>query len=61
MSRVCSVFAAVAVMAGLLVGVQARAAGIETLLMPGKVIAGHAKFEQECAKCHDRANRDRQP
>jgi len=61
MSHVRSVFAAVAVMAGLLVGVQARAAGIETLLMPGKVIAGHAKFEQECAKCHDRANRDRQP
>ena len=28
------------------------AADIETLLMPGKVIAGHAKFESQCSKCH---------
>ena len=38
----------------------ARAASLETLLMPGKVIAGHAEFEQECGKCHDRADRARQ-
>jgi hypothetical protein len=24
----------------------------ETVLMPGKVIAGHAKWEEACAKCH---------
>lgn len=35
----------------------ASAAGIETLLMPGKVSAAHAKIEQECSKCHDRADR----
>ncbi len=28
------------------------AADIETLLMPGKVIQGHARFESECSKCH---------
>lgn len=26
----------------------------ETALMPGKVIEGHAKYEQECSKCHVR-------
>lgn len=29
-------------------------ASIESLLMPGEVIEGHAKYEQECAKCHER-------
>lgn len=38
----------------------ADAAGIETLLMPGAVIAGHAKVEQECSRCHDRADRHAQ-
>ena len=38
----------------------ARAASLETLLMPGPVIAGHAKYEQECSRCHDRADRSRQ-
>ncbi|MDQ1345419.1 MAG: hypothetical protein QG586_949, partial [Pseudomonadota bacterium] len=38
----------------------AHAANIETLLMPGPVIAGHAKYEQECSRCHDRADRSRQ-
>jgi hypothetical protein len=37
-----------------------RAASLETLLMPGKVIAGHAEFEEDCGKCHDRADRSRQ-
>jgi hypothetical protein len=31
-----------------------RAADIETLLMPGKVISGHAKYESECSLCHVR-------
>jgi len=33
------------------------AAGIETLLMPGKVAAAHAKLENECSNCHDRTNK----
>ncbi len=27
---------------------------VETALMPGQVIAGHAKWEEECTKCHKR-------
>lgn len=61
MSRVRPILAAVAVMASLLAGLPAQGASLETLLMPGQVIAGHAKFEQECARCHDRADRGRQP
>ena len=38
----------------------ARAAGIETLLMPGKVSQAHAKYETECSLCHDRTDRTRQ-
>src|SRR5712671_49057 len=36
------------------------AAGIETLLMPGKVANAHAKYEEKCENCHDRSNRERQ-
>jgi len=32
-----------------------EAASIETLLMPGKVIAGHEKYETDCTKCHGRS------
>jgi hypothetical protein len=39
---------------------RAVAAPIETLLMPGKVAAAHARIEQDCMQCHDRANRERQ-
>lgn len=35
----------------------ARADSIESVLMPGKVIEGHAKYESECAKCHMRFNK----
>ena len=35
------------------VGAQA----LEGVLMPGKVISGHAKFEQECDKCHVKFNK----
>lgn len=45
-------------LAGLLVaGISyngAFAASIETLLMPGKVIEGHAKYEEDCKQCHSR-------
>jgi hypothetical protein len=41
-------------------GSTARAAGVETLLMPGKVTQAHAKIETECSKCHDRSDRSAQ-
>ena len=28
------------------------AAGIESLVMPGKLVDGHAKYEDECSNCH---------
>jgi hypothetical protein len=31
----------------------AQAGSLETLLMPGEVVAGHAKIEQQCEKCHE--------
>lgn len=31
-----------------------KAADIETLLMPGKVIRAHKKFESQCSECHTR-------
>lgn len=35
-------------------------AQIETLVMPGKVIAGHADLESECKNCHVKFERSRQ-
>jgi hypothetical protein len=40
---------------------KTRASELETLLMPGKVSAAHAKIEADCTQCHDRADRARQP
>ncbi|HVO90717.1 MAG TPA: cytochrome C [Casimicrobiaceae bacterium] len=51
-----------ALFAALLGPAPLRAQGIEGVLMPGKVIAGHAKLENDCANCHvkfDRAAQDR--
>ena len=39
---------------------HAYGAELETLLMPGKLITAHAKLEQDCTACHDRADRGRQ-
>jgi len=39
---------------------NAQALDIETLVMPGEVIAGHAKFESECSACHEAFSRERQ-
>ena len=36
----------------LLVPAGAGAASLESLIMPGEVIEGHAKYEEECSKCH---------
>lgn len=40
-------------MVWLLLPVVAGAVNIETLVMPGKVISGHAKYEEKCDKCHE--------
>jgi len=37
----------------------AAAATLETLLMPGKLSAAHAEYEEQCSSCHDRANKAR--
>lgn len=36
------------------IGTSAWADNVETVLMPGQVIEGHAKWEEECTKCHKR-------
>lgn len=40
--------------------IVAHAASIESLIMPGPLIKGHAKYEHECSKCHDRFDRHKQ-
>jgi hypothetical protein len=41
-------------------GGSAMAASVESLLMPGPLTARHARYENDCSSCHDRANRGRQ-
>jgi len=42
-----------AVIAAMLVfAAPARASWVESLVMPGEVVAKHARFEHECKKCH---------
>jgi hypothetical protein len=46
----------------LLSGACASAQSIESVVRPGDLVQGHAKWEEECAKCHvrfDRAAQDR--
>jgi hypothetical protein len=53
---------ALAVLLALGVAAPARAQSIESVLRPGELVQGHAKVEEECAKCHvrfDRAAQDR--
>lgn len=38
----------------------ARADVFETLIMPGKVIEGHAEYEQQCEKCHEKLDKSTQ-
>src|SRR5215469_6845265 len=47
---------ALALVAALL-GPGALAQSLEGVLMPGKVILGHAKYEQDCDKCHVKFNK----
>jgi hypothetical protein len=46
---------------GLLLSIGISAATLESLVMPGPVIEGHAEFEHDCANCHDVFNRSAQP
>ncbi len=39
---------------------SAGAVNIETLVMPGKVIEGHVKFEENCSECHAAFSKDLQ-
>lgn len=39
-------------------GVSAQ--NVETVLMPGKLIAGHAKYEDDCTQCHVRFDKNAQ-
>lgn len=41
----------------LLSALPSHAAKIETLIMPGEVISGHAKIESECSRCHERLSK----
>ena len=41
------------------IGAPAWADNVETALMPGQVIEGHAKWEEDCTKCHKRFDKDR--
>ena len=36
------------------------AESLESAVMPGKVIEGHAKYENECNNCHKRFDKDAQ-
>ena len=36
------------------------AAGIESLVMPGKLVDGHAKYEDECSNCHQPFSKESQ-
>jgi hypothetical protein len=51
--------AALCVVPGL-TAVAVNASPLELLLMPGRVIQGHLKYEEECEKCHDVADRGKQ-
>ncbi len=44
----------------LLLPTAAAAQNIETILAPGKLIQGHAKWEQECSQCHVKFDRKAQ-
>ena len=50
----------VGLLLGLLAARPAEAVNPETLLMPGKLTAAHAKYEEQCSQCHDRSDRNRQ-
>ena len=40
--------------------ITARADTLESVMMPGKVIQGHLKWEDSCQKCHKRFDKEGQ-
>lgn len=46
--------------AALVAGTPAAAQALESVVMPGKVIAGHAKLEEKCESCHKRFDKGAQ-
>ena len=57
-TRIARIAVALAlILAGLLPGQRGFADTLESVLMPGRVIQGHAKTEGQCNKCHVRFNR----
>ncbi len=55
-ASVVAAFVALVVAAG-----SAGAQNIESAIMPGRVIQGHAKLETQCSNCHVRLDRQAQP
>ena len=49
-----------AALLALMMSTTTLAQNIESALMPGKVIEGHAKHEDDCGKCHVRFNKNAQ-
>ena len=41
-------------------GMPAYAGVLESLMMPGEVIEGHAKYEHDCNKCHNTFSKKQQ-
>src|SRR5215472_12311335 len=56
----CQALLILGLLCGLLGPRRAEAVNPETLLMPGKLTAAHAKWEEQCSQCHDRSDRGRQ-
>ena len=56
----CTNAKALLVLALCTLALPASAATIETLLMPGKVVEGHAENESDCTSCHARFSKDTQ-
>lgn len=63
MFSIKTVFVALLLLLGMTTGLglrQAEAQSLESVLMPGKVIQGHAKAEGKCENCHIRFEREGQ-
>ncbi|NOY62285.1 MAG: hypothetical protein GXP10_03860, partial [Gammaproteobacteria bacterium] len=52
--------AAVLLAIALLLPNSLHASLLETLMMPGDLIAGHAKYEADCDTCHNSFNKEKQ-
>lgn len=53
-------FVSLVLLVAVLFSAGASAQSIEKVLMPGEVISGHAKYENECEQCHQRFDKKAQ-